>query len=134
MDASTGMLEFAKEKQVYSELRNLFLGKPEGLPEDLRGCFDVVTGTAILADGHLMSEVFDDMIQALKPGGIAVFTTRFENLEKYKYAEGLKLREDKGLWKKIDEDDFKKYHNITDGVEIGHFRAVNCKIFVYQKL
>ena len=54
----------------------MFLGQPANFPSDYYNQFDVVTAAGILAEGHLMCEVFDEMILALKQGGYAIFTTR----------------------------------------------------------
>ena len=60
------MLGQAATKQCYDELVHMFLGKPKEFPERFRNRFDIITAAAILAEGHLMSEVFDEMIHALK--------------------------------------------------------------------
>lgn len=60
------MLDQAATKQCYDELVHMFLGKPKEFPERFRNRFDIITAAAILAEGHLMSEVFDEMIHALK--------------------------------------------------------------------
>ena len=63
----------------------LFLGKPDTFPEKYRGKFDIVTASGILAEGHLGTSVFDEMLLALKKDGLAIFTTRIEYLTKYDY-------------------------------------------------
>ena len=54
----------------------MFLGKPESFPSKFHGKYDVVTGSGILAEGHLDNSVFDEMLLAVKTGGYAVFSTR----------------------------------------------------------
>lgn len=54
----------------------MFLGSPLTYPDEYFNKFDIVTATGILAEGHLMSEVFDEMLHSLKQGGHAIFTTR----------------------------------------------------------
>jgi predicted TPR repeat methyltransferase len=66
IDASQGMLDVTAKKNCYSELIHMFLGQPATFREDLFNKFDVVTAAGILAEGHLMSEVFDEMLHALK--------------------------------------------------------------------
>ena len=66
IDASTGMLEKAREKGVYENLEELFLGKPESYPEKFHGQYDAITASGILAEGHLDSKVFDEMLLSLK--------------------------------------------------------------------
>lgn len=63
----------------------MFLGKPASFPTKFRNRFDLVTATAILAEGHLGVELFDEMIHALKRGGHAIFSTREMYLDKYNY-------------------------------------------------
>ena len=66
IDASSAMLEKSKEKEAYTELREMFLAKPESFPEELKNRFDAVTGAGILAEGHCTSEVLDEMVLCLK--------------------------------------------------------------------
>ena len=52
VDASKAMCDQAalkNEGKAYTELRELFLGRPETYPEDLKNRFDIVTGAGILA-------------------------------------------------------------------------------------
>jgi predicted TPR repeat methyltransferase len=95
------MLDKAKEKNSYSELKELFLGKPDTFPDEYRNRFDAITAAGILAEGHLDNKVFDEMILALKTGGYAIFATRTMYLDQYSYAEGIKKLEDDGKWKRI---------------------------------
>jgi predicted TPR repeat methyltransferase len=87
VDASHGMIEKAKSKEVYNELHELFLGKPDTFPENLRDRFDIITASGILAEGHLDNSLFDEMLLALKTGGYAIFATRTMYLTKYNYVE-----------------------------------------------
>ena len=70
------MLNKAAEKGVYSQLDELFLGKPETFPNKYHNVFDAVTASGILAEGHLDITVFEEMLLALKAGGFAIFATR----------------------------------------------------------
>ena len=52
VDASKAMCQQASTKnggKAYAELRELFLGRPETFPDDLKNRFDIVTGASILA-------------------------------------------------------------------------------------
>lgn len=66
VDISQGMLDVAAEKGAYSDLKVLFLGKPDTFPQEYRGRFDAITASGILAEGHLGCEVFDEMLLSLK--------------------------------------------------------------------
>ena len=85
VDASSGMLEKAKDKDAYSELEELFLGLPDTFPKKHHDQYDAITASGILAEGHLDSKVFDEMLLALKVGGYAVFATRTMYLTDYGY-------------------------------------------------
>ena len=116
------MLDESAGKKCYSELIKLFLGRPEEFPENLKERFDFVTGTAILAEGHLMGgAIFDEMLLTLKKNGFAIFTTRDEYMTKYGYEEAIKLLVEAGKWKKVHDATFVKYHNIAEGQTIGRF-------------
>jgi predicted TPR repeat methyltransferase len=87
VDASAGMLEKAREKNSYSDLEELFLGKPETFPAKYHNRFEAITAAGILAEGHLDNNVFDEMLLALKTGGYAIFATRTMYLTQYNYIE-----------------------------------------------
>lgn len=134
IDASQGMLDVTSKKQCYGgELIHMFLGQPASFRHDLYNKFDVVTAAGILAEGHLMSEVFDEMLHALKQGGHAIFTTREMYLEKYCYGKAIEELERRGFWKQIKVSKFKRYENIGDDKQIGRFKPVEAMCFVYQK-
>ena len=103
------MLEKAGEKGVYSGLEELFLGKPETYPVKLHNCFDAVTASGILAEGHLDVSVFEEMLISLKVGGFAVFATRTMYLSMYGYGPKIKVLEDAGRWKFVMEVTFDRY-------------------------
>ena len=132
VDASKGMLEKAKEKESYSELKELFLGLPDTFPDEYRNRFDAITAAGILAEGHLDNKVFDEMILALKTGGYAIFATRTMYLEQYSYAQGIKKLEDEGKWKQIKEIKFWRYDQAQETV--GRFQKVEITGYIYQKL
>ena len=132
VDASKGMLEKAKEKASYSELKELFLGLPDTFPDEYRNRFDAITAAGILAEGHLDNKVFDEMILALKTGGYAIFATRTMYLEQYSYAQGIKKLEDEGKWKQVKEIKFWRYDQAQETV--GRFQKVEITGYIYQKL
>lgn len=109
VDASAGMLEKAREKGSYSELHELFLGKPDSFPEKFHGKFDVITASGILAEGHLDNSVFEEMLIALKVGGFAVFATRTMYLTQYNYIEKMTELETSKRWKLVKEVTFDRY-------------------------
>jgi predicted TPR repeat methyltransferase len=129
VDASKGMLDKATEKRVYSELVELFLGKPETFPKELRNRFDAITASGILAEGHLDNSIFDEMMLSLKTGGFAVFATRTMYLTQYDYASKIEALTTTGIWKLIKEITFDRYDQLE--VEVGRFKKVEVKAFVF---
>ena len=103
------MIEKAKTKNVYTDIQELFLGRPDTFPDSLRNRFDVITASGILAEGHLDNRVFDEMLLALKQGGYAIFATRTMYLTKYNYNEKLASLTEEGKWKKVHEITFDRY-------------------------
>ena len=132
VDASRGMLDKAQEKGSYTELIELFLGAPTTFPESLQNRFDVITASGILAEGHLDNQVFDEMLLALKTGGVTVFATRTMYLTKYDYISKMNELEEQGKWKKINEWTFDRYDQLEEA--IGRFSKVEAKAFAYVKL
>lgn len=132
VDASEGMLEKAKTKESYSELQELFLGRPDTFPENLRGRFDIITASGILAEGHCDNNLFEEMLLALKTGGHAIFATRTMYLTKYNYVEKIEELIQTGRWKLVAETTFDRYDQLEESV--GRFSKVEAKAFAYQKL
>ena len=132
VDASKGMLDRAAEKNSYSELKELFLGRPDTFPKEYHGRFDAITAAGILAEGHLDNNVFDEMLLALKTGGYAVFATRTMYLTEYSYGTRIRELEEQGKWKLVKEITFHRYDKIEEAV--GRFSKVEIKGYVYQKL
>lgn len=112
IDASSGMLSKAAEKEVYSELEELFLGKPETFPSKHHDAYDAITAAGILAEGHLDEKVFDEMLLALKVGGYAIFATRTMYLTMYGYEEKIRNLEKEGRWVLVKEVTFERYDQL----------------------
>jgi predicted TPR repeat methyltransferase len=73
IDVSRDMLEYAREKGVYRDLRQMELGGRLDLPSD---AFAVVVAAGVFAAGHAPPESFDDLIRVTKPGGYVIFSVR----------------------------------------------------------
>lgn len=130
VDASSGMIKEAENKKVYKELVELFLGAPKTFPERFHGKFDFTAASGILADNHLDCSVFEEMLLALKVGGIAVFTTRTQYLTEYSYGTYMDKLEHEGKWKQVQKDQFFKYDN-EEVQGIGRYTKTEMNIFAY---
>jgi predicted TPR repeat methyltransferase len=73
IDISVNMLEFARKKDVYKDLRQMELGGQLDLPSD---AFAAVVATGVFAAGHAPPESFEELIRATKSGGYVIFSVR----------------------------------------------------------
>jgi predicted TPR repeat methyltransferase len=73
IDVARDMLEYAREKGVYRELRQMELGGLLDLPSD---AFAAVVAAGIFAAGHAPPESFEDLIRVTKRGGYVIFSVR----------------------------------------------------------
>jgi predicted TPR repeat methyltransferase len=73
IDISGNMLELAREKGVYKDLRQMELGGPLDLPSD---AFAAVLATGVFAAGHAPPESFEELIRTTRPGGYVIFSVR----------------------------------------------------------
>lgn len=73
IDVSSQMLDLARKKGVYKELRQMELGGPLDFPDDT---FAAVVSTGVFAAGHAPPESFEELIRATRPGGYIIFSVR----------------------------------------------------------
>ena len=73
IDITPSMLELARKKGVYKELRQMELGGPLDFPDD---SFAAVISTGVFAAGHAPPESFDDLIRVTRPGGYMILSVR----------------------------------------------------------
>ncbi|KAM5181100.1 methyltransferase-like protein 27 isoform 2-T4 [Mantella aurantiaca] len=102
LDGSTGMLEVAKNKQLYQELKQCMLGQ-DLLPFD-SGKYDAVIIVGALSDGQVPVSVVLELLRVTKPGGVVCLTTR-SNVSNLKYKANLEevmsAIQSKGHWEQI---------------------------------
>ena len=77
------------------------MGKPDTFPEKFHGVYDIVQAVSCVGQGHIGSEIFDEMVLAAKPQGYCIFTTKFSAWDTHNYEARLAEMEEQGLWKKI---------------------------------
>lgn len=73
LDASRGMLQVARAKNVYRELHYGVLGEP--LPFD-DGRFAAIVSAGVFTTGHVGVEALDELLRVLQPGGVVVCTVK----------------------------------------------------------
>ena len=73
IDISERMLDFARNKGLYKDLRQMELGSELDLPTD---AFSAVVSTGVFTAGHAPPESFDELIRATRSGGYMIFSVR----------------------------------------------------------
>ncbi len=98
VDISENMLELARKKGVYRELRPMELGGRLDLPTD---AFAAVVSTGVFAAGHAPPESFDELIRATKPGGYVIFSVRTDVYIDGGFKEKQEALEREGSWRLV---------------------------------
>ncbi len=99
IDVSQNMLELARRKGVYADLREMELGGPLDLPTD---AFSAVVSTGVFAAGHAPPESFEELIRVTRPGGHAIFSVRTDVYEEGGFKEKQEALEREGRWQLLE--------------------------------
>ena len=95
---------------------NVFLGNPSTFPEKYHNKYDVIACAGLIVAGHCGPEVFDEMLLALKTGGLAVFSTRAAFV-KSNCQERMDELVETGKWEFIGKEEFTRYDILSESVE-----------------
>ena len=95
IDLSRGMLEVARQKGVYRDLRQMTLGERLAFAADT---FDAVISVGVFTTGHAPAHAFDELARITKPGGFIVFSLRTELYGEGGFRETLADLEAAGRW------------------------------------
>ena len=71
LDPSAGMLDIARNKQIYQNLHQLYLDTDIELPAS---SYDAIIAAGVLTHGHAPPEALDGMLKLLKVGGVIIFS------------------------------------------------------------
>lgn len=74
-----------------------------------RNAYDFVTAAGVISNHYLDSKIFEQMLIALKQGGIIIFASRFSSMGNYWYLNELQKMEKMGRIKALDSEKFYKY-------------------------
>ena len=99
MDLSLGMLEQARQKQVYSECHQMVLGDTLGFDS---GRFGGVISVGVFTLGHAPASSFDELIRVTEPGGFIVFSLRTDVYQEGGFKEKLADLASAGWWTLIE--------------------------------
>ncbi len=78
IDVAPKMLELARRKGAYRQLREMELGGRLDLPSD---AFSAIVSTGVFTAGHAPPESFDELIRATRYGGYMIFSVRTDVYE-----------------------------------------------------
>ena len=98
IDMSPGMLEEARSKGVYRDLRRMVLGQELDFPDD---SFDAVVSIGVLTLGHAPARSLDEIVRVTKPGGFLIFTLRPDLYENAGFREVREELETAGRWELV---------------------------------
>jgi predicted TPR repeat methyltransferase len=102
IDVSQDMLELARRKGVYRELRQMELGGRLDFPTD---AFAAVVATGVFAAGHAPPESFEDLIRVTQPGGYVIFSVRTDVYEDGGFKERQEALEGEAKWQLLEMSD-----------------------------
>ncbi|KAM4044414.1 methyltransferase-like protein 27 isoform 2-T2 [Anomaloglossus baeobatrachus] len=119
LDGSAGMLEIAKKKDLYQELKQSMLGQ-EQLPYESEK-YDAVVIVGALSDGQVPVSVLPELLRVTKSGGFVCMTTRsnISNLQyKAELEEGISSLQNKRLWEEVLVQEVQQWEKATSDKEI----------------
>ena len=95
IDLSVGMLDVARDKGLYRELRQMTLGESLDFADDT---FDAVVSVGVFTTGHAPAHAFDELIRITRSGGCIFFSLKTELHEVGfgRYLDGLEAA---GKWR-----------------------------------
>ena len=99
IDVSPRMLELARNKGVYKDLRQMELGGPLDFPDDT---FGAVVSTGVFAAGHAPPESFEELIRTTKPGGHIIFSVRTDVYLDGGFKDKQEALEREGKWQLLE--------------------------------
>jgi SAM-dependent methyltransferase len=119
IDVSPRMLELARNKGVYKDLREMELGGRLDFPDD---AFGAIVSTGVFAAGHAPPESFDDLIRVTKPSGHMIFSVRTDVYEDSGFRQKQEALEREGKWQLLE---------VTDPFAHLRFEDPNLKVQVF---
>ena len=99
MDLSQGMLEEARKKDIYVELRQMVMGELLDYPTH---SFDAVISVGVLTVGHAPASSFDELVRITRPGGHIVFSLRPDVYENNGFKDKQTTLELEAKWRLVE--------------------------------
>ena len=124
MDLSKGMLEAAKQKNIYKQLDQMTLGESLAYEANI---FDAVISVGVMTLGHASPNSFDELLRITKPFGYIVFTIRIDVYLNNGFKEKQTDLESHNLWRLVEvSEEFPP-------LPIGEPDVLH-QVWIYQKL
>jgi SAM-dependent methyltransferase len=99
IDVSPDMLELARSKDVYKDLREMELGARLDFPDDT---FAAVVSAGVFAAGHAPPESFEELIRVTKSGGHMIFSVRTDVYVEGGFKDKQEALEREGKWQLLE--------------------------------
>ncbi len=98
IDLSEGMLNIARKREVYKELRKMVLGNRLEFENDM---FDAVISVGTFTENNAPADSFDELVRIVRPDGFVIFSTRVD------IDLGFQVKQDEieqsGRWKLVEK-------------------------------
>ena len=102
IDLSAGMLDVARGKGLYGELRQMTLGESLDFADDT---FDAVISVGVFTTGHAPAHAFDELVRITKHGGHIVFSLRTDTHAQQDFGPYLARLEAAGKWRLVERSE-----------------------------
>lgn len=123
VDMSTRMLEKAKARGIYGDIRVGVLGEPLDYDTD---SYDGVLSSGVFTPGHAPASCLDELVRIVKPSGLISFTLRHDEPPPG-YADAMDSLSEDGAWALVEVSD--PFHSMPKGEpEVEH------RIWLYRVL
>ena len=129
LDCSKSLLSIAQTKKCYDQLMRFVFGLQNPIPDSLRESFDFVCCASLINNCDITESAFLSLLDCLKIGGHAVFSTKLDLHGKDIYDPIIKKLESEGHWKFTCEHKFNRYDKLTD--KKGKFSNKMVKVLSY---
>ena len=110
IEPNKAMKKIAEKKGVYSCIKQRFSGTGE-LESEFKGKFDLALGAGVFVKNHVPPEGFEELLEAVKPGGVVAFPVREDEWTELGYKAKAENMEKEGKWKlfhRVEKDIWKK--------------------------
>ncbi len=98
IDLSEGMLEVARAKNLYQELRQMTLGEKHDFPDDN---FAAIISSGTITPRHAPPKSFEELIRIARPDAPIIFSMRDDPAQEPQYPEAVNGLTDAGLWQEV---------------------------------